>query len=101
MRRIDILDTRQQPAATTPPPGGYAMKTIDFETHFATQGWVDALYANEGYPQFRHDPVSKNRRLFYFPGGGEPYGDVIIDKLLETGRATACSSWTRPASTWP
>ncbi len=61
------------------------MKTIDFETHFATQGWVDALYANEGYPQFRHDPVSKNRRLFYFPGAGEPYGDVIIDKLLELG----------------
>jgi uncharacterized protein len=61
------------------------MKTIDFETHFATQSWVDALYANEGYPQFRHDPVSKNRRLFYFPGAGEPYGDVIIDKLLELG----------------
>ncbi len=76
------------------------MKTIDFETHFATQGWVDALYANEGYPQFRHDPVSKNRRLFYFPGGGEPYGDVIIDKLLEIG-APRLSSWTRPASTSP
>jgi len=33
---------------------------------------VDALYANEGYPQFRHDPMSKNRRLFYFPDAGNP-----------------------------
>ena len=62
------------------------MKKIDFEVHFATLSWVDALYANQDFPQFRHDPVSKNRRLFYFPGAGEPYGDVIIDKLLEMGK---------------
>lgn len=61
------------------------MKTIDFETHFATQGWVDALYANPGYPRFQHDPLTKNRRLFYRPEGGEPYGDVLLDKLLEIG----------------
>ncbi len=62
-----------------------AVKTIDFETHFATQGWVDALYANPGYPRFAHDERTGNRRLFYFPDAGEPYGDVIIDKLLDLG----------------
>jgi len=61
------------------------VKTIDFETHFATQGWVDALYSNPGYPRFQHDPITKNRRLFYRPEGGEPYGDVLLDKLLEIG----------------
>jgi hypothetical protein len=61
------------------------MKTIDFETHFTTQGWIDALYANPGYPRFAHDEHTKNRRLFYFEGAGEPYGDVIIDKLLDLG----------------
>jgi predicted TIM-barrel fold metal-dependent hydrolase len=61
------------------------MKTIDFETHFATQGWVDALYSNPGNPRFAHDPQSKNRRLYYFPEGGEPFGDVLLEKLLEMG----------------
>ena len=61
------------------------MKKIDFETHFATQGWVDALYNNPGNPKFAHDPVSKNRRLYYFPEGGEPFGDVLLDKLLNMG----------------
>lgn len=62
------------------------MKTIDFETHFTTQGWIDALYANPGYPRFAHDEHTKNRRLFYFAGAGEPYGDVIVDKLLDLGQ---------------
>lgn len=62
------------------------MKKIDFETHFATQGWVDALYANPGHPRFQHDPQTKNRRLFYRPEGGEPYGDVLLEKLLELGK---------------
>jgi predicted TIM-barrel fold metal-dependent hydrolase len=61
------------------------LKKIDFETHFATQGWVDALYSNPGNPKFAHDPVSKNRRLYYFPEGGEPFGDVLLDKLLNMG----------------
>lgn len=61
------------------------MKTIDFETHFATQGWIDALYSNPGYPRFAHDQGSGNRRLFYFPDAGEPYGDVILEQLLDLG----------------
>ena len=27
------------------------MKKIDFEAHFVTEEWVDALYRNEGYPK--------------------------------------------------
>jgi hypothetical protein len=65
--------------------GGATVRKIDFETHFATQSWVDALYANPGYPQFQHDPQTKNRRLFYRPEGGEPYGDELLEKLLELG----------------
>jgi predicted TIM-barrel fold metal-dependent hydrolase len=61
------------------------VKTIDLETHFATQGWIDALYANPGYPRFAHDQATGNRRLFYHPEAGEPYGDVILEKLLDLG----------------
>jgi hypothetical protein len=32
------------------------VKKIDFENHFATTAWVDALYANEGYPCLTDDP---------------------------------------------
>jgi len=61
------------------------VKTIDFENHFTTEGWIDALYANPGYPRFAHDQGSGNRRLFYHPDAGEPYGDVILNRLLDLG----------------
>jgi predicted TIM-barrel fold metal-dependent hydrolase len=62
------------------------MSKIDFETHFATQGWVDALYANKGYPRFERDPETKSLRLVYHPAAREPYGDPLVEKLLDLGK---------------
>lgn len=62
------------------------MRKIDFETHFATQAWVDALYANTGYPRFERDQETKALRLCYRPAAVEPYGDVLVEKLLDLGK---------------
>ena len=63
------------------------MKKIDFETHFATQSWVDALYENKGYPRFERDPDTNSLRLVYHPAAREPYGDALIEKLLDLGES--------------
>ena len=61
------------------------MKKIDLEVHFATQGWVDALTANPGYPKLANAPVSGNRRLYYQADAAEPYPDALLEKLLDIG----------------
>ena len=61
------------------------MKKIDFEVHFATQGWVDALSSNPGYPRLAKDPVTGNRRLYYQADAAEPYPDALLEKLLDIG----------------
>jgi predicted TIM-barrel fold metal-dependent hydrolase len=60
-------------------------KTIDLETHFVTQGWVDTMYANERCPRFADDSATGKRRLWYWPEAFEPYGDSILERLLELG----------------
>jgi predicted TIM-barrel fold metal-dependent hydrolase len=60
-------------------------KTIDLETHFATQEWVDAMYANDHYPRFADDPATGKRRLWYWPEAFEPHGDHILGRLLDLG----------------
>ena len=60
-------------------------RTIDLETHFATQAWVDAMYANDGWPRFSDDPTTGNRRLWYWAETFEPYGDRLLDRLLDLG----------------
>jgi hypothetical protein len=59
--------------------------TIDLETHFATQEWVEAMYANDGYPRFSDDSDKGERRLWYWPETFEPYGDRLLDRLLDLG----------------
>jgi predicted TIM-barrel fold metal-dependent hydrolase len=61
------------------------MKAIDLETHFATQDWVDAMYANAGFPRFSDDAPGGKRRLWYWPEAFEPYGDILLDRLLDLG----------------
>ena len=43
------------------------VKTIDLETHFVTQEWVEAMYNNKGYPRLADDsqarPTPPLRRL--------------------------------------
>ncbi len=61
------------------------MRKIDFEVHFATQEWVDALSNNPGYPRLAPDPATGNRRLYYQASAAEPYPDALLAKLLDIG----------------
>jgi len=67
------------------------VKKIDFEVHFATRGWVEALEKNPGYPRLARDPASGNRRLYYQADAGEPLPDALLEKLLDidAGRIAA------------
>ncbi|GAB4245123.1 MAG: amidohydrolase family protein [Thermoleophilia bacterium] len=59
------------------------MKTIDLENHFVPESYVDALYANKGYPRLADDPATGKRRLYYSEDAFEPYGDVVLNRLLD------------------
>lgn len=61
------------------------MKKIDFEVHFATQEWIDALYANKTYPRIEENKAEKTRRLYFTETAGEPFSDVLLGRLLDTG----------------
>jgi predicted TIM-barrel fold metal-dependent hydrolase len=61
------------------------VKTIDFETHFVTQEWVEATYANPGYPRFVDDKATGRRRMYYREDAFEPHGDFLLDRLLDLG----------------
>ena len=50
------------------------MKTIDFENHFITQEWVDALLANDGHPRLTDDEATGKWRLYYQADAFEPFG---------------------------
>lgn len=60
------------------------MKKIDFETHFGTQGWADALHSNPGYPRFERS-TEGGLRLCYHPQAKEPFPDTLVAKLLDIG----------------
>ncbi len=61
------------------------MRTIDLETHFVTEEWVEAMYANPGYPRFADEPETGKRRLYYSETTFEPHGDLILNRLLDIG----------------
>lgn len=61
------------------------MKTIDLETHFVTQEWVDAMYNTSTYPRLADDPATGKRRLYYWPDVFEPNGDFLLERLLDLG----------------
>ncbi len=61
------------------------MKKIDFEAHFYTREYVDALYRHEGYPRFGLDEATKGRRLWYNAEVGQPFADFLLDALLDSG----------------
>jgi predicted TIM-barrel fold metal-dependent hydrolase len=61
------------------------MKTIDFETHFVTKDFVQALEGNRGFPRYIFDGQTGHRRLHYTDDVGEPLGDALLSKLLDTG----------------
>jgi len=59
------------------------MKTLDFENHFITRGWVDALLANTGHPRLTEDKATGKWRLYYQADAFEPFG--VMDRLLDLG----------------
>ncbi|MFH0916394.1 MAG: amidohydrolase family protein [bacterium] len=61
------------------------MTTIDLETHFVTQEWVDALYANPDYPRFVDEKATGKRRMYYRDDAFEPHGDLLLGRLLDLG----------------
>jgi predicted TIM-barrel fold metal-dependent hydrolase len=61
------------------------MKRIDFEAHFVTQDYVRALEENEGYPRYSVNGQTGYRRLQYTDDVGEPLGDALLNKLVDTG----------------
>ena len=60
------------------------MKRIDFENHFGTPEWVDALLANPDYPRFERS-ADGHLRLVYRPDAREPFPDPHVAKLLDIG----------------
>jgi predicted TIM-barrel fold metal-dependent hydrolase len=61
------------------------MKKIDFEAHFYTADYVRAMYENDGYPNFKDHPQTLKRRLWYSADVGQPFGDFLLDALLDLG----------------
>jgi predicted TIM-barrel fold metal-dependent hydrolase len=61
------------------------MKRIDMEAHFVTKDYVRALEENTGYPRYSVDGQGERRRLEYTDDVGEPLGDALLSKLLDTG----------------
>ena len=61
------------------------MRRIDFEAHFATKEYVAALEENAGYPCYSVDEQTGHRRLRYTDDVGEPLGDALLSRLLDTG----------------
>jgi predicted TIM-barrel fold metal-dependent hydrolase len=61
------------------------LKKIDFEAHFYTEDYIQAMYANDGYPNFRDNPQTHKRRLWYAADVGQPFADFLLDALLDLG----------------
>jgi predicted TIM-barrel fold metal-dependent hydrolase len=57
-------------------------RKIDLENHYASESWVRALQANDGYPRIADDPDTRYR-LHPVPGVNIPYR--LLDRLLDLG----------------
>ena len=61
------------------------MKRIDFEAHFVTEEWIDALKNNEGFPRLVEDKAAKTRRMHFTKEAAEPFSDVLLNNLFAVG----------------
>jgi predicted TIM-barrel fold metal-dependent hydrolase len=62
------------------------MKRIDFETHFVTQEWVEALIHNKGYPRLIEDKAANTRRMYFTENAAEPFSEILLGRLLDVGK---------------
>lgn len=61
------------------------MQKIDFEAHFYTPEYLDAMYHNKGYPRFADDEKARGRRLWYNSEVGQPFADFLLSALMNLG----------------
>jgi len=61
------------------------MPKIDFEAHFLTEAYIEALQENKGYPQYVENPQTNSHDLCFSEGVALQLGDGIRDRLLDLG----------------
>ena len=61
------------------------MEKIDFEAHFYTQSYIDAMFAHKGFPRFETEASTGKRFLKYCPNVGQPFADFLLDRLMDLG----------------
>ena len=61
------------------------MQKIDFEAHFYTQSYIDAMFANKGFPRFEIETSTGKRFLRYCSEVGQPFADFLLDRLMDLG----------------
>ncbi len=61
------------------------MKKIDFESHFATEEWVEAMFKNDRYPRYVRDQETKSCKIQWSSQDVEPIGDILLKRLLDLG----------------
>jgi predicted TIM-barrel fold metal-dependent hydrolase len=60
------------------------MKKIDFEAHFYTREYLQALNKNPGYPRFVYDDKNeKSGKLSYFADLVQPFSEPLLSSLLD------------------
>ena len=60
------------------------MKKIDFEAHFYTREYLQALRKNLGYPRFVYDDENeKSGKLSYFADLVQPFSEPLLSSLLD------------------
>ncbi|MBW1803026.1 MAG: amidohydrolase [Deltaproteobacteria bacterium] len=59
------------------------MKKIDFEAHFYTRDYLNALYENSGFPRFVEDNENGSRFLWYAAEVSQPFAGPLLDSLLD------------------
>ena len=64
---------------------GKEIKKIDFEAHFITKEWTDALSKNMGYPKFVEDKAAQTGRMYFTANACEPFTDVLLGNLIDVG----------------
>jgi len=61
------------------------MKKIDFEAHFFTHEYLQALTHNEGFPRITWGKDEKGRELHYCKDVRQPFSDSLLTSLLNLG----------------
>ncbi|MEM4289300.1 MAG: amidohydrolase family protein [Nitrososphaerota archaeon] len=59
------------------------MEIVDFEAHFYTKEYVEALIKNKDYPKYKRDREKGIHWLWYAPNTLEPHTGQLLERLLD------------------